>query len=321
MHDLLPDPQDILPADRRSHGALTRFTLRSLTSARDPAFETGYRALNGVFGSRNELEPRGVLAEGLEANDGPPVQAFDGADYGVRYHFIVAYDETGALAGVRDCSIAWRWDRPICVVHLSHVLVMPPWRRSGLAGLLRAAPLTLARRALNASGLDAARYELFLCGEMEPADLSNPETVGRLVAYGKAGFMVIPPQCLPYCQPDFRHVGRAVPVDDVVPLPMLPVVLSPARSGATRYPVELGDAFVRYLYVIFSTYVPWEQLESPFAHALEALGRETKGGEVPLLPLPSRVDDRETLAPLLEEAVLPFHMPSLVKRLRSAKGE
>src|SRR5207249_3905617 len=73
-----------------------------------------------------------------------------------------------ALAGVRDCHVTVDVARRECIVYLAHTLVMPAFRRGGLPTLFRAAPLTLARRAIAAPGLHSA--DTLLPAEMEPPD-------------------------------------------------------------------------------------------------------------------------------------------------------
>ena len=105
-------------------------------------------------------------------------------------------EESGAVSG-----IARR--KPHVVVHMSHVLVDASWRRTGLAGWLRAAPLQTARAGLEASGLPVDS-PITLVAEMEHADPSFPNRQIRLAAYEKAGFVKVDPVQVRYFQPDFR---------------------------------------------------------------------------------------------------------------------
>src|SRR2546427_237646 len=82
-----------------------------------------------------------------------------------------------ARAGVRDCHVTVDVARRECIVYLAHTLVMPAFRRGGLASLFRAAPLTLARRAIAAAELDSA--DILLAAEMEPADRGAVDTLVR----------------------------------------------------------------------------------------------------------------------------------------------
>ena len=86
---------------------------------------------------------------------------------------------------------------------MSHVLVDASWRRTGLAGWLRAAPLQTARAGLEASGLPVDS-PITLVAEMEHADPSFPNRQIRLAAYEKAGFVKVDPVQVRYFQPDFR---------------------------------------------------------------------------------------------------------------------
>jgi hypothetical protein len=88
-------------------------------------------------------------------------------------------------------------------VHLSHVLVEAAWRRTGLAGWLRAWPIQSARACLAAAGFPAAS-PITLVAEMEHADPDFPNRLVRLAAYEKAGFKKVDSALLKYFQPDFR---------------------------------------------------------------------------------------------------------------------
>jgi hypothetical protein len=179
------------------------------------------------------------------------------------------------------------------------VLVAPEHRRMGLASLMRAAPLTLGRNALGRRG------DILLAAEMEPAVRDATDTLVRLVAYGRAGFRVVTPEALPYCQPDFRD--PSIIGTSPRPLPLLAVVKRHGDDGP-MLPHALAEAYVRHLYAVFSTHCREEHLAAPRAHSLERLAAY---GEVPLLGLPRSVDDETALRPLWREAVLPHHLPGI----------
>lgn len=293
----LPSEADLEPGDEKARAALSRFSIARVTSGASADFAAGYGALAAEFAPRGELERREVVERWLDRGAGGVI----GEGLRWQYHLLVARDETGELGGARDCHVTVDPARGECVVYLAHTLVMPPFRRGGLASLFRAAPLTLARRAVAAAGL--ARADVLLAAEMEPADLAAADTLVRLVAYGRTGFRVVPPRHLPYCQPDFRDLAAlAVPAR---PLPLLAVVRWIDHPGAVELPTRLAEAYLRHLYAVFATHCREPDLAPPLRHALAALGKAPPS--LPLLPLPANAEDHPALAPLLRAAVLAHH--------------
>jgi GNAT superfamily N-acetyltransferase len=304
MNAPLVDPADLLPGDDKARAALERYTLAAVRSSAEPAFEEAYAALDAEFAARGELERRAVVAGWL-----------DGAERGLRamgpagvlwwrYHLLVARDDAG-LAAVRDCHAVVDPSCGVGVVYLAHILVVPAHRGSGLGALLRAAPITLGKRALAEAGCARGALDLVLAAEMEPVRQEAPKTVARLVAYGRAGFAVVPPSCLPYCQADFRDLAALRAQDasvEACPLPLLAVVRWIGHDGATALPARLAAAFVRHLYAVFATHCDEHDLARPRERSLSALGRSGLD-PVPLLRLPSGPDDDEALAPLRDDAV------------------
>ena len=162
------------------------YRIDEVGAARSPDFDDAYAALAAEFEPRGELERRDVVEHWLD-EPGPR----EGASLQRTYHLLVARDERGALAGVRDCHVVW--GDGVAIVYLAHVLVLPPYRRTGLGALLRAMPLALAERVLGASGMDARKMDLLLAAEMEPATLGDAASAVRLAAYGKDRFAAIAP--------------------------------------------------------------------------------------------------------------------------------
>ncbi len=229
-------------------------------------FDEAYALLDAEFGPRGELERRDVLAAWLADGERRA------GDLRMRYHLLLARDDEGAPAGVRDCYVTWT--ERVCVVYLAHVLVLPPYRRTGLARRLRATPVELGRAA--APGAD-----LVLAAEMEPPD-ERPETRVRLLAYASDGFAAIPWAVVPYHQPDFRDLDAlgAAPA----PLPLLLVVKHVGHEARGWLPAPLAAACVEHLYAVFATHCRPRDLEAPRRRALDALA--ASGLErVPLLDL------------------------------------
>lgn len=303
MADVLPDARDLDPADTKAAAALTRYRLASVAAADRTRFEQAWGALFDEFAPRGEIERRTVVERWLAQSP----RVLDG-ELRWRYSLLAAYDETGELAGARDCHTTVDRARGECVVYLAHTLVLPAHRRGGLGSLLRAAPVTLARRALadaamvaNAASIE--RADILLAAEMEPYDPAADDTLVRLVAYGRAGFRAVPPAVLPYCQPDFRDLDALGEPPRL--LPLLAVVRWVGHESASALPARLCKAYVRHLYAVFATHCRPADLHGPRQRAEQMLARAAD--EVPLLPLPAGPDDRAALATLLRDEVLRHH--------------
>jgi hypothetical protein len=116
-------------------------------------------------------------------------------------------------------------------VFLSHNLVAPAFRRSGLAGWMRAFPVQTARACLAAAGLPADG-PVTLAAEMEPLVPDSPDDVlVRLKAYEKAGFRKVGQ--IAYEQPDFRPPDVIDATGGPRPLPMSLIVRRVGREHET----------------------------------------------------------------------------------------
>lgn len=280
------------------------YAIDAVGASGSAAFDEAYAALAAEFGPRGELERREVIARWLDE----PVkrhQAQDEPTFERTYHLLVARDEQGALAGVRDCHVILDRAAGNATLYLAHVLVLPRYRRTGLGALFRTEAMAMARRDLRERGGHAS-IDLVLAAEMEPCALDDEASVIRLAAYGKDGFAAIAPSALPYCQPDFRDLGSAPDGEERArPIPLLAVVRFLGHEGASTLPRPLARAFVTHLYAVFETHVRKGHLRALAARTLEALDAFPPG-DVPLLPLPRAIDDRSALTPLTRAAVLPF---------------
>jgi GNAT superfamily N-acetyltransferase len=303
--ETLLDPADIYGDEpgQKVRTALERFRLESIREAEGPGFEEVYGVLHAEFAARGELERRAVIASRLRG----PAEVREPPLF-VRYHLVAARDGDGALAGVRDLCVSVDRRSGRCVVYLAHTLVLPRFRRTGLGALLRAVPATLARREVADLGFDPESVDILLAGEMEPADPRARETVIRLLAYGHAGFVVIPPALLPYCQPDFRDL--AATGEEPRPIPLLAVVRWLGHETRRTLPMELAEAYVRQLYAIYSIHSRPEDLEEALEHSLKTL-RSSGLEKVPLMRLPAGPEELRRVRPLLRSAVLPLFPASL----------
>ena len=259
----------------------------------DPAaFDAGYRLLDAQFGPMGEIERRDVLDRWFAAGTlSPPDARFE-----ARYHMLLARDRDGRVAGVRDCFTSVDRRSPHVAVLLSHSLVLPPWRRSGVAAVLRAAPAVYARR--DAAALGYPQADVTLLAEMEPVDPRDRDTIVRLLAYGRAGFRVVPPTLVPYAQPDFRDVD-ALGVR-AVPIPMMLVVRQLGDDGSAMSRERLF-ATLDGLRAVHAPAIAAPQLDAIRANIEQLAPRE--GAEIPLIR-PRTVDD---LVSLLRRRVLPCY--------------
>ena len=281
------------PGERGLGDAAERYALEEVTGP-GPAFDAAWRALDGFFGPRNEIERRDVLERWLTdpVTDGP---------IRVRYHLVVARAADGSLAGARDCFVTLDGER--CVVLLSHSLVEPAHRRTGLAGLLRTAPAALARRAVADGGMPR-ETPILLVAEMEPVDPADPGSLVRLLAYGRAGYVAVPPAAMPYCQPDFRDLDALG--EDQRPIPMVLVARWLDHEGAA-IPAAHVEGIVRGFRAIHLRACRRADLDALLGRALAALGAYPHD-PVPVLPLAGPA--AEILEPLLKSRVLLNYPPA-----------
>jgi GNAT superfamily N-acetyltransferase len=240
---------DLAPGDTRSKeladGDLDVTRIRS----RDhPLFGAAYDALWAEFGSLNEMEPRVVIEQRLAWY---PAAAQDGC--WLRYEMVFVR-QRGQLAAVRDHTVAAteRYGSPKAVVHLSHALVDPASRRTGLAGWLRAWPLQTARATLVAAGLPATA-PVTLVAEMEHADPQAASRMIRLGAYEKAGFQKIDPSVVHYFQPDFRPAEIIDASGGPRPLPFSLIVRRVGRESEAYIRGAEVREIVECLYTIYGT--------------------------------------------------------------------
>lgn len=189
------DPSDLAPGELIPHKNLPPdIELYRVEPADASLFELAYQLLEKEFNHANEIETREVLMERL----GWRVDPADREDLLMDYELLVL-KVAGKIAAVRDHSAIISQGE--VTLHLSHVLVLPEWRRFGLATLLRTLPVTFARRTAASAGVPDAFVTLFC--EMDPYDPTSTTHQARRISYEKAGFLSIPPGH-GYMQPDFR---------------------------------------------------------------------------------------------------------------------
>ena len=291
------------PCERPAAAAAAeRLRVAAVAGAHDPAFAPAWGLLAAEFLDRGELEAPEEMAALLAAGL---------VDYGHgragTYHLFAAW-EGDTLVGVRDCYVDLDAPAGHGLISLAHCVVAPAWRRRGLAALLRALPLALGRAELRARA--GRPVPALAVAEMEPPSASDPASIVRLIAYGRAGFAALDPRRVPYAQPDFRadpppaHLG--IPLLGVVRVLDLPGSPGPAPA----VPVELAAAFPLLFHATHRRYVDPARVDACEAHVLTAL--RASPDPVALLPLPDSDDATLVrLLPLARAAVLPLYPPAL----------
>lgn len=191
-------PEHLAPGDTKSlQGDWSGLELHTIRSTDDPFFETAFGALWEEFGAAGEMEQEGVITERMKWH---PSQMHEGSALLYAMQLIT---RRGEFVAVRDHTVILLENEPGAIVHLSHNLVAPAWRRSGIAGWLRALPISTARETLAATGRPP-NTPITLVGEMEHFNPESEATGIRLKAYEKAGYKMVDPALVDYRQPDFR---------------------------------------------------------------------------------------------------------------------
>ena len=189
MAQIVSSTADLAPGDAASAAVdLAAFRIDRIRALDDPLFETAYAPLWAEFGAKHEMELRATLDHRFRL---APRMLYEMLLVRRGGEFVAVRDHTAAVA---DGG---------AVVHLSHNLIAPTARRTGLAGWLRAWPIQTARECLAANGA-AVDAPVTLLAEMEHATPDDPARGIRLRAYEKAEFRKIDPAMLDYHQPDFR---------------------------------------------------------------------------------------------------------------------
>jgi hypothetical protein len=183
----------------------------------------------------------------------------------------------GAFVGVRDHTAIVDPKHAVAVVHLSHNLVAAAWRRGGIAGWLRALPISAARSALTAQGLPETT-PIFLVAEMEPADPTDEARTIRLAAYEKAGYRKL--AGVSYLQPDFRAPEIIDASGGPHPLPLSLLVREVGNESSAALPAETVRHVAGCLYRMYGA----EFRERDMARVWENLERFPHAGAIPLIP-------------------------------------
>jgi hypothetical protein len=270
--------------------AARRFVLQPVTERAQ--FEEGFALLDLQFGSLGEMEREDVLTAWFDRGSLSPPDARIPA----RYHMLLARDEHGTIAGVRDLWVTVDRAANRVLAVLSHSLVLPPFRRSGLASLLRAVPVALAQAALPGA-------ETMVCAEMDMVRPHDRASLVRLMAYGRAGFQAIPPEVIGYAQPSFGPW-----TDDATPLPMLAIVRPVGSEDEPTMSFELVRAFVHHYQAAQGCHCDPRQMTAVRANVERAFAA-CAGAPVALAPLPRHPSEHARIRPLLRSVALRAYPP------------
>jgi hypothetical protein len=207
-------PEHLAPGDARSlEGDWADMELHGITSIEDPFFSLAFGALCAEFGDAGEMEQESVIARRMQWLPG---QMINGASMQYALQLVT---RRGEFVAVRDHTVIILESEPGAVVHLSHNLVAPEWRRSGIAGWMRALPVATAMDSIRSLQLSDSS-PVTLIGEMEHFDPARSATLVRLTAYEKAGFKMVDPSLVSYFQPDFRDPAEIDLSSGPQPLPL-----------------------------------------------------------------------------------------------------
>lgn len=239
-------PQDLAPGDAKAlERDWSELELHQINRAADPWFPMAYEALWMEFGAKGEMETREVLGRRFAWNPALPEH---GCALLYQMFLVTA---AGQFVAVRDCTAIVPVHRLAegAVVHMSHVLVSPEWRRSGVAAWMRALPIQAARSCLVSAGGNSGA-PITLVGEMEHPDPTREDTMIRLKAYAKAGFKKVDP-CIEYWQPDFRPPEEIDASGGIRPVPLTLII---RRVGREAEPFITGSEVKHVIRALYQMY-------------------------------------------------------------------
>ncbi len=238
-------PGDLAPGDCKClERDWSDVELARVESADDPGFDIAFGALWAEFGAKGEIEQAAVLSRRLRWHG-----QLQENGYGLRYRLMLV-TSGGKFVAVRDHTAIVPKDEDAAYVHLSHNLVSPEWRRTGIAGWLRALPIQTARHGLAA--LDKPESSpITLVAEMEYPDPAVEATAIRLGAYEKAGYLKVDPSRIDYVQPDFGSPEQIDLAGGPKPLPLTLMVRRVGRERESRITGREVKSIVTALYKMY----------------------------------------------------------------------
>lgn len=277
-------PEHLAPGDTKSlESDWSGFVLHEVRSTEDPHFKTAFDALWQEFGAAGEMEGAEILASRMNWQ---PNEMRDGA---ALLYAMQLVTKGGEFIAVRDHTAILLEDKPGAIVHISHNLIAPAWRRSGIAGWMRALPVSTALVALAAARrpIDAP---VTLVGEMEHFHPGQPATLVRLTAYEKAGYKMVDPSLVDYRQPDFRAPHLIDAGNGPRPVPLC---LMLRRIGREHETFVGGDEVIQSVNALYKMYGRGFR-EQDMQAVLETLsGYPAPDARIPLVP-PTHAVNRQS---------------------------
>jgi GNAT superfamily N-acetyltransferase len=255
----VPIADDLAPGDAAAR-AFDWSSLRVVRIRRPDhvLFRSIYDRLWQEFGGRGEMEKESVIASRLAWDPSRPIN-----HHALRYEML-AVVRGQEIVGLRDhtAMVPFAPHRPDhpghVIVHLSHVIVEPPLRGTGLAAWLRTFPIQTARECARAVG-EPARDQITLVAEMEHPDGVTPMVMARLRSYDRAGFLKIDPDAVRYCQPDFRAADE-IDRSGVQPVPLALIIRRVGREADAWISGGAVRELVAALYTMFGVHVRADHL-------------------------------------------------------------
>jgi hypothetical protein len=247
--------RDLAPGDLKASTLdPSQFDLARIRQSSDPLFEKAYVRLWEEFGLKDGLEEREVLDRRFRRE---PRFLYE----------MMLVRSKGEIVAARDHTAVMARDGFHVVVHLSHNLVAPAARRTGLAGWMRALPIATARECLVQNSTSPGA-PITLVAEMEYLQDDDPSRSVRLQAYERAGFRKIDPQLVSYFQPDFRPSAVIDATGGPRPLPFQLLV---RRVNREHERVIFGMEARQLVETLYDIYRP-EFRASDLAHPSLSLG-------------------------------------------------
>jgi GNAT superfamily N-acetyltransferase len=249
---------DLAPGDRKALDLnLDDLEFNRVTDANDALLERGYNLLRSRFKHGRDLAPIELFRRRLGWD---PAAA--SRNYSLAYEMLVVTRDAEPVA-VRDHeAVVIHEPEPEVVVHQSHLLVDPAWRRTGLAGWLRCYSAQAGRCAAVAAGYSSC-IPLTLVTELEQTDPVGPDGVVALMAYEKGGYRKVDPGAINYVRPDLQ--SRAEGIESAGPYPLALLIRRLDKPDALTISGRRLRRIVSALYRIYSGLVAASEMAPLYA--------------------------------------------------------
>lgn len=291
-----------------------KYALFSIEDPSHPDFKAAFDLLWETFGESGEMEREEVIRQFLLH---PPYERTKDGTY-FRYFLLVAKDKDGNIRGARDGTVLINPDYApdLCVVYLSHIVMVPEARGTVLSYWLRIAPMEVAMQFVaDLAALGKIKPPLpdqpgknfgmrvNFAAEMEYWSPEEKISLQRILFYGRGGFDAINPRHFPYRQPDFRD-PELIRQTGYHPVPFMLLLRRIGRERQATLPIDEARAVMNLLYDAFESHCPEELLENSLQVVLDRLEERAKTKSyVELLPLPTGPKDLGRLKRLFRHNV------------------